>query len=200
MLAVVVFPLHNKAQERSTAAFEMESGQTSAVELGFNYTYIRANAPPAACGGFSMNGGGGNLVVNMPHGLSLVADLDATHASKINGTTQSITVFNYLVGPRYSYRTSSRFTPYVQVLLGGSEELSNDAFVQNSNAFAVSGGGRCQQGADSASRVEHRRGGLYLFAITQCRQRSPERSSREHGDHVAIRSSIANLLLKRVLA
>jgi outer membrane immunogenic protein len=140
MLAVVVFPLHNKAQERSTAAFEMESGQTSAVELGFNYTYIRANAPPAACGCFSM-GGGGHLVVNMPHGLSLVADLDATHASKINGTTQSITVFNYLVGPRYSYRTSSRFTPYVQVLLGGSEELSNDAFVQNSNAFAVSGGG-----------------------------------------------------------
>jgi outer membrane immunogenic protein len=141
MLAVVVFPLHGRAQTRPATAFGLDSDQTSAVELGFNYTYIRANAPPAACGCFSMNGGGGNLVVNMPHGLSLVADLDATHASKINGTTQNITVFDYLAGPRYSYRTSSRFTPYVQVLLGGSEEISNYAFVQNSNAFAVSGGG-----------------------------------------------------------
>ncbi len=141
MLAVGMFPLHSRAQARSTAVFGLEPGQTSAVELGFNYTYIRANAPPAACGCFSMNGGGGNLVVNMPHGLSLVADLEAVHASAINGTTQNITVFNYLAGPRYSYRTSSRFTPYIQVLLGSSEELSNYAFVQNSNAFAVSGGG-----------------------------------------------------------
>jgi outer membrane immunogenic protein len=141
MLAVVVFPIHGRAQTRPATVFGLDSDQTSAVELGFNYTYIRANAPPAACGCFSMNGGGGNLVVNMPHGLSLVADLDATHASKINGTTQNITVFDYLGGPRYSYRTTSRFTPYVQVLLGGSEEISNYAFVQNSNAFAVSGGG-----------------------------------------------------------
>jgi peptidoglycan-associated lipoprotein len=119
----------------------LEPGQTSAVELGVNYTFIHANAPPAQCGCFSMNGGGGNLVINMPRGLSLVADLEAVHASKINGTTQNITVFDYLIGPRYSYRTTSRFTPYGEVLVGGAVELSNYAFVQNSNAFAVSGDG-----------------------------------------------------------
>ena len=88
-----------------------------------------------------MNGGGGNLVINMPRGLSLVADLQATHANNINGSTQSITVLDYLFGPRYSYRTGSRFTPYVQVLLGGSEEFSNYGPLANGNAFAVSGGG-----------------------------------------------------------
>lgn len=140
-LAVVAFPFHARAQARPTTVFGLEPGQTSAVDVGLDYAYVRANAPPAACGCFSMNGGGGNLVVNMPHGLSLVADLQATHANNINGTPQTITVFDYLFGPRYSYRSGSRFTPYGQVLVGGSNELSNYAFVQNRQAFAVSGGG-----------------------------------------------------------
>jgi outer membrane immunogenic protein len=140
-LAVVAFPFHARAQARPTTVFGLEPGQTSAVDVGLDYAYVRANAPPAACGCFSMNGGGGNLVVNMPHGLSLVVDLQATHANNINGTPQTITVFDYLFGPRYSYRSGSRFTPYGQVLVGGSNELSNYAFVQNRQAFAVSGGG-----------------------------------------------------------
>ena len=140
-LAVVAFPFHVRAQVQPTTVFGLDPGQTSAVDVGLNYAYVRANAPPAACGCFSMNGGGGNLVINMRHGVSAVADLQATHANNLNGTPQTITVLNYLFGPRYSYRTGSRFTPYAQVLLGGSDELSNYAFVRNSQAFAVSGGG-----------------------------------------------------------
>jgi outer membrane immunogenic protein len=175
LLAVGVFPLHCRAQARSTTGFGSPAEQTSAVELGFNYTYLRANAPPAACGCFSMNGGGGNLVVNMPHGVSLVADLDATHASKINGTTQTITVFDYLVGPRYSYRTMSRFTPYIQVLLGGSEELSNYAFVENSNAFAVSGGG-------GVSRVLNRRVAWNIVEVDYIYSRLPNAVNDHQND------------------
>ncbi|WP_158789015.1 hypothetical protein [Granulicella sp. L46] len=140
-LVVVALPFHGRAQARPTMVFGLEPGQTSAVDVGLDYAYVRANAPPAACGCFSMNGGGGNLVVNMPHGLSMVADLQTTHAHNINDTPQTITVFDYLFGPRYSYRSASRFTPYAQVLVGGSDELSNYAFVRNSQAFAVSGGG-----------------------------------------------------------
>ena len=140
-LVVVALPFHGRAQERPTTVFGLEPGQTSAVDVGLNYAYVRANAPPAACGCFSMNGGGGNLVINLQHGVSLVADLQATHANNINGTPQTITIFDYLFGPRYSYRSASRFTPYAQVLLGGSDELSNYAFVRNSQAFAVGGGG-----------------------------------------------------------
>ncbi len=141
LLAVVALPFSGRAQARPATVFGLEPGQTSAFDVGFDYVYVRANAPPAGCGCFSMNGGGGNLVINMPRGLSLVADLEATHANKLNGTTQSITVFDYLFGPRYSYRSVSRWTPYVQVLVGGSEELSNYSFMKDSHALAVSGGG-----------------------------------------------------------
>ncbi len=140
-LALVALPCCGRAQARPGTVFGLEPGQTSAVDVGLNYTYVHANAPPMACGCFSMNGGGGNLVVNMSHGLSLVADLQTTHANNINGTPQTITVFNYLFGPRYSYRSARRFTPYAQVLFGGSEELSNYAFVANKHAFALSAGG-----------------------------------------------------------
>jgi outer membrane immunogenic protein len=141
LLTIFVMPLVTRAQSRPATVFGLAPGQTSAMELGFDYTYLHANAPPAQCGCFSMNGGGGNLVFNMPRGVSLVADLQATHANRINGTTQNISIFNYLFGPRYSYRSTSRFTPYGQVLAGGSEELSNYVFVQNRNAFAISAGG-----------------------------------------------------------
>jgi outer membrane immunogenic protein len=140
-LLTLVVSLAARGQAHPAATFGLEPGQTSAIELGFDYTYFHVNAPPMRCGCFSMNGGGGSLVINMPHGMSLVADLAGAHASRINGTAQSISIFNYLAGPRYSYRTSSRFTPYGQVLFGGSEELSNYAYVANRNAFALSAGG-----------------------------------------------------------
>ena len=56
------------------------------------------------------------------------------------GSTQNITLFDYLFGLRYSHRSSHRFTPYVEGLAGGSNEISNYAFVQNSSGFAALGG------------------------------------------------------------
>lgn len=141
LVTLLAISLTGRAQARPVTVFGLDPGQTSAMELGFNYTYFHANAPPAQCGCFSMNGGGGTLVMNMPRGVSLVADLEGAHASKINGTSQNVSIFNYMFGPRYSYRTPSRFTPYGEVLVGGAEELSNYAFVQNRQALAVSGGG-----------------------------------------------------------
>src|ERR1700722_6662939 len=102
-LAVVALPFHGRAQARPTTVFGLEPGQTSVVDVGLNYAYVGANAPPGVGGCFSMNGGGGNLVINMQHGVSLVADLQTTHANNINGTPQTITIFDYLFGPRYSY-------------------------------------------------------------------------------------------------
>lgn len=140
-LLLFALSLPAAAQLQSTHVFGLDPGQTSAVDLELHYAFVHANAPPAQCGCFSMNGGGGTLAINMLHGLSLVADLTAAHASQINATTQNLTVFDYLGGLRYSFRTSSRFTPYAQALLGGSEELSNLAFVNNKSAFAASTGG-----------------------------------------------------------
>jgi opacity protein-like surface antigen len=126
----------------SAHAGAQESGQMPVFETTLGYTYIHANAPPGQCNCFSANGGFGSVVFNMPRGFSLVADLAAAHASNVGSTTQSITVFNYLFGPRYSFRTSSRFLPYVQILGGGSQEFSNYASLNNPRgaAFSVGGG------------------------------------------------------------
>lgn len=116
--------------------------QTPRLEAGVGYMYLHANAPPDQCGCFSANGGYGSAVVNLPHGVAIVADFAAAHADTIGATTQSITVFNYLFGPRYSFRPAfKRFVPYAQVLGGGSEEFSSYAAVHNIRGAAFSAGG-----------------------------------------------------------
>jgi peptidoglycan-associated lipoprotein len=136
-----VLSLGANAQANRSSTFVMDKGQTAAMEIGVGYTYFHANAPAMDCGCFSLNGGGGSIVVNAPHGVSLVADLSAAHANNVDGTTQSVTIFDYLFGPRYSYLSAHRFTPFVQALAGGTKEMSNYAYVQSVNAFAASCGG-----------------------------------------------------------
>jgi outer membrane immunogenic protein len=138
---ILALSLSASAQTVSAQQFGIDRGQVPVIEVGFNYTFIHANAPPASCGSFSMNGGGGTLVVNAPRGLSLVADLSGAHANQVDGSNQNITIFDYLFGLRYSYRAVHRFTPYVEALVGGSKEVSNYTYVADVNAFAVSGGG-----------------------------------------------------------
>jgi outer membrane immunogenic protein len=131
------------AQNRVPEIFGTGPGETPVLETSAGYTFIHANAPPGQCGCFSANGGYGSVVFNMPRGFGLVGDLAAVHANNIAGTTQSITVFNYLFGPRYSFRTlSRRFVPYGQILGGGSQELSSYTAVQTVSgaAFSVGGG------------------------------------------------------------
>jgi hypothetical protein len=119
-----------------------DAGQTALLETSLGYTYVHANAPPALCGCFSANGGYGSLAFNLPHGVSIVADLASVHANTVGATTQTITLFNYLFGPRYTFRgISRRFLPYGQVLGGREKEFSSYTTVQNVKGFAFSLGG-----------------------------------------------------------
>jgi outer membrane immunogenic protein len=123
-----------------TIQFGLDPGQIAVMEVGFDYAYFHANAPPGECGCFSLEGFGGGFAINGVHGISAVVDLATAKASGVNETTQNIRIFNVLGGPRYSFRTKSRFTPYGQVLLGASDEFSSLAFATNRSSFAVSGG------------------------------------------------------------
>jgi outer membrane immunogenic protein len=131
------------AQARGHEAFGVDPGETPVLEFTTGYSYLHANAPPAQCGCFSANGGFGSVVFNVPRGFGVVADLSGVHAHNLSGTTQTITLFNYLFGLRYSMRhVSHRFVPYAQGLGGGSQETSNYAAVQSVSgaAFSVGGG------------------------------------------------------------
>lgn len=111
------------------------------LQIGANYNYFHANAPPGECGCFSFNGGSGTVVYNITPRWAGVADLMLGHANNVNNTGQNITIFNYLFGPRYTYRSKSRFVPYGQVMLGGAKEDVNIVFDINRNAFGVLAGG-----------------------------------------------------------
>jgi outer membrane immunogenic protein len=124
----------------ATAPFGLDPGQIAVMEVGVDYAYFHANAPPGKCGCFSLEGLGGGFAINAEHGFSAVLDLSTANANGINGTTQNIRILNFLGGPRYSFRSRSKFTPYGQVLIGASQEFSTVAFATNQTAFAVSGG------------------------------------------------------------
>jgi outer membrane immunogenic protein len=111
------------------------------VEIGASYNYFHANAPPGQCGCFALNGGSGSVIVNLRPAWSAVADIAVAFANDVDNTQQNITIVNYLFGPRYTRRTSSRFVPYGQILFGGAKENVNFEFTINRNSFGLLGGG-----------------------------------------------------------
>lgn len=113
----------------------------SRMEVGANYNYFRANAPPGQCGCFGMNGGSAMFLMNVTPKWSGVADITVAHAGQVNGTAQNITIINYLFGPRYTRRFHSRYVPYAQVLFGGAKEDVNFQFTINRQSFGLLGGG-----------------------------------------------------------
>jgi hypothetical protein len=131
------------AQTRPQETFGIEPGQTPVLETSVGYTFIHANAPPGQCGCFSANGGYASVVFHVPRNFAVVADLAAVHANTIGSTSQAITVFNYLFGPRYTFRpVFKRYRPYGQILGGASQEFSSYATLQNPHgaAFSIGGG------------------------------------------------------------
>jgi outer membrane immunogenic protein len=113
----------------------------SRLEVGANYNYIRANAPPGHCGCFGLNGGSAMFLMNVTPRWSGVADITLAHAGQVDGTAQNITIINYLFGPRYTRRMRSRYVPYAQVLFGGAKEDVNFQFTINRQSFGLLGGG-----------------------------------------------------------
>src|ERR1700749_1650428 len=52
-------------------------------ELGANYNYFHANAPPGQCGCFSLNGGSGTILMNVTAKWAGLADIAVAHASQV---------------------------------------------------------------------------------------------------------------------
>lgn len=96
---------------------------------------------------FWMQGGKAEFAIALTRGLSLTGEVGALHVSNINSANQNLGMVSYLVGPRYSFRYSHRYTPFVQALVGGVHGF--DAYFPTTNgsgitpdalAFAAGGG------------------------------------------------------------
>ena len=110
-------------------------------QVGANYNYFHANAPPGECGCFGLNGGSGTFVMNVTSTWAAIADIAVAHANQVDNTSQNITIVNYLFGARYTRRNSSRFTPYGEAMFGGAKEDVNFQFTINRNSFGLAAGG-----------------------------------------------------------
>ena len=142
-IVVLVMLLASPMALRAQALAAMGGGvdTISRLEVGANYNYIHANAPPGHCGCFGLNGGSAMFLMNITPRWSGVADITVAHASQVDGTAQNITIINYLFGPRYTRRMHSRYVPYAQVLFGGAKEDVNFQFTINRQSFGLLGGG-----------------------------------------------------------
>ena len=105
--------------------------------LGYTYTrFETGNFIPAPFDvdvpSFNAHGGSAQMVYNWNRWFGVVFDAGAVHGSGIGdfGNTffpstfsrggLDMTVANYLLGPRVSFKRGSRFVPYVQALFGGA--------------------------------------------------------------------------------
>jgi outer membrane protein OmpA-like peptidoglycan-associated protein len=134
---------------------------TPRVEWFMGYSYLRAVPTLAAANRLDwLNGGSTSIAFNLTRYLGLVGDFGGFNETRLLLTTgnppraaapyQAVddgTVFTFLAGPRFSFRSHERFTPFVQALFGdvrASQELlcpSCTPSLPTENAFALTAGG-----------------------------------------------------------
>jgi opacity protein-like surface antigen len=134
---LLVFGVSASAQETTTPV----------AEVGLSYSYTRVN-PGGTLSAANANGGYGYVEYNFNKVVGLVGELGANHVGNAGGVQLGNTTFEYLFGPRFNWRMS-RFTPYVQTLVGGQRfsnglDISSStprlASAQNNFAAAIGGG------------------------------------------------------------
>jgi peptidoglycan-associated lipoprotein len=116
------------------------------VEVMLGYSYVHANAPPGECGCFSMNGGNGGFAAYLEHGISAVADVGGYFQNNVDNSGRSLQVETFLFGPRYSSTHWKKWTPFGQVLFGGTLGSGtlygpNATTSGSSSGFSMSAGG-----------------------------------------------------------
>lgn len=124
------------------------------VELFGGYSYVRFNTSGNLSGtSFSqstnLNGGSASLAINLDKHWGIVGDFGAYHNGNVSHNVDA-NLYSYLIGPRYSFRNSTRWTPFLQVLIGGvhgsveipANLLGNPTSVTfTQNAFGMTAGG-----------------------------------------------------------
>ena len=107
-------------------AFVAGATDVPRYEVFLGYTYVRANqfnqntGLGQEIGGFDMNGGSAQFIYNFNKRWSGVADIGSVTKANVGVINAGNTTTFYMFGPRYSFRTESRFTPYAQIVFGGA--------------------------------------------------------------------------------
>jgi hypothetical protein len=100
------------------------------IEISGTYSYVRIASTKSNYNGASMS-----FAVNPKPWLGIVGDIGGYHEATQQGF-ESNNLVTYLFGPRVSYRTESRITPFAQVLFGGAYST-----MSGQTALAMTAGG-----------------------------------------------------------
>jgi len=123
VFGLLVFAASTRAQE------------TPKAELFGGYSYLRLGGS----GGANLHGGSVSLAGNFSRWFGAVADVGGYHTS---ASGASVNAVSYAIGPRFSYRSAGRWTPFAQALFGGAHVSARaGGFSGSANAFATSAGG-----------------------------------------------------------
>jgi hypothetical protein len=107
-----------------TAAVAAATDMPSA-EAYFGYNLVHFSPNSSFIPSFNAHGGVAQFVYNFHSSVGVVVDLGAVNQSGLLSTNINNRLFNFVVGPRYTFRKHSRFQPYGQVLVGGATASSS---------------------------------------------------------------------------
>lgn len=109
--------------------------ETPKAEVSAAYSYLRLGGS----GGLNQRGGSFSVAGNANRWFGIVGDFGFYHASPF-GVGLNTTTF--MVGPRFSARSRSKLTPFVQALIGGAHMTAGvSGFSSSVTPFAMSAGG-----------------------------------------------------------
>jgi hypothetical protein len=100
------------------------------IDVSGTYSYVRISSTKTNYNGASMS-----FALNPKSWFGIVGDIGGYHQAAPQGF-ESNNLVSYLFGPRLSYRTTSRITPFAQVLFGGIY-----ATMSGQTALAMTAGG-----------------------------------------------------------
>jgi len=111
------------------------------AEIFGGYQFIRFN-PGGGVTGSNCQGGAGSVAGNLNHWFGVVCDFGACKVTRQPSGTSAHLV-NYLFGPKLTYRSQGRLSPFAQVLFGGERiGVSASGFGSTSDSsFAMAFGG-----------------------------------------------------------
>jgi len=116
------------------AAPAMAQGTTPKAEFFAGYEYLHLNPGGTGCHGLGLN-----LAYNVNDWIGGVGDFGFC---KETGLPSGVSAhdFNYMFGPRVTYRNYGKLNPFGQLLLGGQHEGGSGGLSINSFALSLGGG------------------------------------------------------------
>jgi len=107
------------APQLAAAQVPQAAGDRPLPEIALTYNYVRANAPPAHCDCFSLNGGSISIAQPLGSGhLAAVFDAAVVHGSNIGSGGYTLTLTSITSGLRYRPVLHPRWSPFGQILVG----------------------------------------------------------------------------------